>query len=132
MRSNRSMPETEVIPVLAYPDVRRAVDWLCTAFGFRERLRIGGHRAQLLVGDGAVAVRSGENGPCEVMVRVEDVRGHRERAAAAGALILNEPADHPYGERQYTAEDIGGHRWTFSESVADVDPAEWGGVLVES
>ena len=29
-------------------------------------------------------------------------------------------------ERQYSAEDPGGHIWTFSESIADVDPAELG------
>lgn len=26
---------------------------------------------------------------------------------------------------------LGGHRWTFSESIADVDPASWGGALVK-
>jgi hypothetical protein len=31
----------------------------------------------------------------------------------------------------FTAEDPGGHRWTFSQTVADVDPRDWGGVLVE-
>ena len=49
----------------------------------------------------------------------------------AGARVLTEPTTHPFGERQYTAEDIGGHRWTFSQSVADVDPEAWGGVVVE-
>jgi uncharacterized glyoxalase superfamily protein PhnB len=38
--------------------------------------------------------------------------------------------DYPYGERQYSAVDVGGHHWTFSESIADVDPADWGGELV--
>lgn len=37
MKSNRSIPNAAVIPVLTYPDVREAVDWLCVAFGFRER-----------------------------------------------------------------------------------------------
>ena len=49
------------------------------------------------------------------------------RARAHGAEIASEPTDYPYGERQYTAVDPGGHRWTFSESIADVDPAAWGG-----
>jgi len=48
---------------------------------------------------------------------------------ARGAEILQAPTDHPYGERQYRAEDITGHVWTFSESIADVDPASWGGTL---
>jgi uncharacterized glyoxalase superfamily protein PhnB len=41
-----------------------------------------------------------------------------------------EPTDFEYGERQYSAEDSAGHRWTFSETLADVDPAERGGMLV--
>jgi hypothetical protein len=40
------------------------------------------------------------------------------------------PADYPLGERQYTAEDPGGHRWTFSESTSDVDPASWGATSI--
>jgi uncharacterized glyoxalase superfamily protein PhnB len=48
MKRNRSVPAATVIPVLTYPDVRAAVDWLCAAFGFAERLRIGeDHRSQL-------------------------------------------------------------------------------------
>ena len=45
MIMNRSMPPSVIIPELAYPDVREAVDWLCRSFGFVERLRIGDHRA---------------------------------------------------------------------------------------
>jgi uncharacterized glyoxalase superfamily protein PhnB len=36
---------------------------------------------------------------------------------------------YPFGERQYTVDDPGGHRWTFTQSVADVAPEEWGGQL---
>jgi uncharacterized glyoxalase superfamily protein PhnB len=64
-------------------------------------------------------------------VRVADVDAHYRRAEKAGARIPAPPADHKYGERQYTAEDLDGHRWTFSQTVADVDPASWGRVLVE-
>jgi hypothetical protein len=39
-----------------------------------------------------------------------------------------EPTDFEYGERQYTAEDLAGHQWTFSETLADVAPEEWGGI----
>ena len=46
-----------------------------------------------------------------------------------GARVLQPPTDPPYGEGQYTAADLGGHLWTFSESIADVDPALWGGTL---
>jgi uncharacterized glyoxalase superfamily protein PhnB len=130
--ANRSMPEAAVIPVLAYPDVNEAADWLGAAFGFEVRLRIGDHRVQLAHGTGAVVAAQGvvgDNSTHSVLVRVDDADAHRERAAAAGATIVSPPADYEYGERQYTAEDLAGHRWTFSQSIADIDPAGWGGEL---
>jgi uncharacterized glyoxalase superfamily protein PhnB len=140
MRPNRSIPAPTVIPVLIYPDVREAVGWLATAFGFSERVRIGeGHRAQLRFGDGAVIVADvrGDRRPPRpgeathsVMVRVEDARAHCERAREAGARILMEPTDFEYGERQYHAEDPAGHQWTFSETLADVAPETWGGETI--
>ncbi|MEZ4519290.1 MAG: hypothetical protein R3C44_21520 [Chloroflexota bacterium] len=27
--------------------------------------------------------------------------------------------------------DIGGHRWTFTQSIADVDPTSWGGMWID-
>jgi len=52
----------------------------------------------------------------------------RERKRRSDEVVewLAPPTDYPYGERQYSAEDLGGHRWTFSQSIADVDPASWG------
>jgi len=140
VRPNRSIPSAAVIPVLIYPDVREAVDWLTTGFGFVERVRIGeNHRSQLRFGDGAVIVgdvrhdrlppRTGEV-THSVMVRVEDANAHCERARSHGARILMEPTDFEYGERQYTAEDHAGHQWTFSETLDDVAPETWGGTLV--
>jgi uncharacterized glyoxalase superfamily protein PhnB len=140
MKSNHSIPSSTVIPVLVYPDVREAVAWLSAAFGFAERVRIGeNHRAQLRFGDGAVIVADvrGDRRPPRpgeathsVMVRVEDARAHCERAREHGACILMEPTDFEYGERQYYAEDPAGHQWTFSETLADVIPEEWGGTSV--
>jgi uncharacterized glyoxalase superfamily protein PhnB len=131
VKANRSVPDVSVIPELPYPDVREAAEWLCGAFGFRERLQIGDHRAQLVYESGAVIVIEGEAGPSHLLVRVDDADAHRARAEAAGAKIRSEPTDWPYGERQYSAEDPAGHIWTFSESIADVDPADWGGTLKE-
>lgn len=131
--SNRSMPPSVVIPELAYSDVRGAVDWLCRSFGFVERLRIGNHRAQLCFGEGSVIVtgRRVDPGTSSVMVRVADVDNHFEQAKQSGARIISPPTNYPYGERQYTAEDLGGHRWTFSQTIADVDPRLWGGTLFD-
>ena len=61
------------------------------------------------------------------MLHVEDVDAHHERARRAGANILTTPTDFPYGERQYTVEDLAGHHWTISQSIADLAPEDWGG-----
>jgi uncharacterized glyoxalase superfamily protein PhnB len=137
MKPNRSIPSATVMPVLVYPDVREAADWLCASFGFVERLFIGeNHRAQLTFADGAVilgdahgdrrAPRDGEVTHA-VMARVEDARAHCERAREHGARILDEPTDYEYGERQYRAEDPWRHQWTFSQTLTDVAPEDWGG-----
>lgn len=131
MTTNRSMPPGVIIPELPYDDVREAATWLCQAFGFRERLRIGSHRCQLSFGEGSVvAIERKEPGSSSVLVHVDDVDSHCKQAKQFGARIINPPTDYPYGERQYTAEDIGGHRWTFSQTIADADPATWGGELL--
>ncbi|HEY4010462.1 MAG TPA: VOC family protein [Acidobacteriaceae bacterium] len=62
-----------------------------------------------------------------VMVRVEDADAHAKHAKDHGARITQDPTSYPYGERQYNAEDFAGYSWTFSQSIADVHPREWGG-----
>lgn len=140
MKQNHSIPQATVIPVLIYPNVREAVDWLCEVFGFTERVWIGdNHRAQLSFGDGGLIigdVRNDRRPPRQgevthsVMVRLEDVDSHYEHARTRGAPILSEPNDFPFGERQYSAQDPAGHQWTFSQTVTDVAPENWGGVSV--
>jgi uncharacterized glyoxalase superfamily protein PhnB len=129
--TNPSMPPGVIIPELPYDDVNVAAEWLCQAFGFKQRLRIGNHRCQLSFGEGSViAVERNAPGISSVLVHIDDVDTHFERSKQLGARIINPPTDYPFGERQYTVEDIGGHRWTFSQTIADVDPASWGGILV--
>src|SRR5262245_27279763 len=130
MRFNRSIPRSTVIPELGYASVTEAADWLCKHFGFTVRVRIADHRVQLNVGDGAIVVNELRGAAADtahgVMVRVEDVDAHHARAKAGGARILNPPTDYPYGERQYSVVDLGGHVWKFTQSIADVAPEDWG------
>jgi uncharacterized glyoxalase superfamily protein PhnB len=123
------MPAGAIVPVVAYDDVPEATGWLCDMFGFTVRWRAGTHRAQLAVGESAIAVVGGGPTPggIELMVRVDDVHAHHAHAAERGASIVQAPSDFPYGERQYSVEDLGGYRWTFSETIADAAPEEWGG-----
>jgi len=132
---NRSMPPGIFIPVLPYPEVAPAVKWLGEAFGFVERLRIGNHRVQMVFGSGGVVVTGSPQpiiGNQSIMVRIENADRHFERACQQnGARIIHPPNDFPYGERQYTVEDFAGYRWTFSQTFADVDPGDWGGVFLD-
>jgi uncharacterized glyoxalase superfamily protein PhnB len=141
MLTNRSAPPATVTPVLFYPDVRAAVAWLESAFGFEERVRIGdGHRAQLRVGaDGAVVVAetgSGRSAPTGsgvtqvVKVRVPDVDLAFARATEFGARVVEELRTWEYGERSGVLEDIGGHHWELTQTVRDVAPEDWGGIAV--
>jgi len=130
---------------LYYKDAARAIDWLCNAFGFEVRLKIeeGGriHHSELVYGDGVVMVgdeqlgvekgrmsrspRSVAGGNTQnMMVYVDDAIAHCERARAAGARIIEEPAVHDYGEdywtdRGYECEDLEGHRWWFYQRLRD-------------
>jgi uncharacterized glyoxalase superfamily protein PhnB len=139
MVTNRSAPSSTVVPILVYKDVGHAIDWLCRAFGFAERLRFARDgvvsHAQLTVGDGSVMLGReggpfraphGEEVTAYVHVGIDDVEEHFARATAAGASIVKPPTDMPFGVRQYTARDPAGHWWTFSQNIADVAPEDWG------
>jgi uncharacterized glyoxalase superfamily protein PhnB len=133
MRFNRSAPPCPVIPVVIYPDPAAAAEWLSKAFGFTIRLRIANHRIQMRAGEGCFTIAEGNvkpNSSCFIQVRIDDAPGHCERARNVGAKILTEPKEHMYGERQYNVEDFYGHRWDFTETIADVDPESWGGTSV--
>ena len=153
MIENRSAAPGPVVPVLVYEDVGKAIEWLCETFGFVERFRYGPEGkpkgAQLAVGGGSIFLtaervsqsskwadsavfRAPRPGKVThtVMVNVADVDSHFSRVKQRGAHIFSQPETHPFGERQYTVEDPGGHRWTFSQSVADAAPEDWGGKSV--
>ena len=135
MTRNRSIPDATVIPVVSYADPVAAAELLVAALGFRVRLRIGSHRIQLTRGDGALVVT--ETGPTgapvghSILLRVEDVDATTQRAIESGFALVQPPTDRAYGERQAIVHDPGGHVWTLSQSIADADPAEWGGELVD-
>lgn len=132
-----------VIPMMAYADGPAAMDWLVRVFGFRERDRRVTPEGRLEHGEletdhGVVMLATPSphyQGPklhresCGaaarwqevpyivdgVLVYVDDVEAHYERARAGGAHILSELESGENG-RRYRAEDIEGHRWMFMQS----------------
>ena len=129
-----------VFPMLAYEDVGAAAGWLCEAFGFEEtgeRFDDGTRvtHAEVSFAGGTVLLgfpSPDYRGPgrhaeeCDqarkwldnpyvvdgVLVEVDDLDAHLERARRAGAAILRGPDDEPFG-RLFTAADPEGHRWMF-------------------
>ena len=137
------MPEyPDVIPMIAYRDGPKAMDWLATAFGFKERTRMTTQEGRLShgemeAGNGLIMLATPSpdyEGPklhrehCEqarkwssvpyivdgALVYVPDAAAHYERARLAGAHILSELEESQDGKR-YRAEDLEGHRWMFLE-----------------
>jgi uncharacterized glyoxalase superfamily protein PhnB len=131
-----------VIPMIAYENGPAAMDWLSRAFGFRERARMTSpdgrlSHGEMQAGDGLIMLATPSphyHGPkrhreeCEparrwsevsyivdgVLVYVDDIQAHYDRAKGAGATILSAPEDGTEGKR-YRAEDLEGHRWMFME-----------------
>jgi PhnB protein len=117
---------------LYYQDVRSALKWLSKAFGFKRsgpsNTRDGKIvHAAMQFGDAMVMM--GDPGPkyrtskrtmhrthC-LHVSVGDVDAHYARARRAGARIIAELEDTPFGARRYGAEDLEGHHWYFSQPV---------------
>jgi uncharacterized glyoxalase superfamily protein PhnB len=127
------VPQT-VTPYLLYEDVEAAAQFLTRAFGFREIDRAagaaGGTHLELEVAPDGSSVYVGQppagfRGPAEVggtslvYVLVDDVDAHYARAKAAGATIVEELVDTPFGHRRYTCDDPQGHEWSFGTVASE-------------
>ncbi|MHA7262227.1 VOC family protein [Arthrobacter sp. TMN-37] len=133
-----------IMPSLRYDDVGGALVWLRDVFGLREHLRWSSddgvvQHAQMRIDSGFVELaRATTDQPSPrtlgrtssaLVVLVDDVDRHHQRARAAGADIVAPLADKAWGLRQYTVEDLEGHRWEFSQQTRRVPPQEWGARL---
>jgi uncharacterized glyoxalase superfamily protein PhnB len=130
------MPEDtrpNMFPAFKYQDAPAAIDWLERAFGFTKQGVHAGEdgaivHAELKLGTGVIML--GSTAPPDaanpwadatqgLYVYVADVDAHYERAKAAGAVIVRELADTPYGSREYSAQDSGGNLWSFGTYYPD-------------
>jgi uncharacterized glyoxalase superfamily protein PhnB len=132
----------DVIPMIAYEDGPKAMDWLSSAFGFKERARMldkDGRlsHGEMQAGDGVIMLATPtpdyeaprhHRQSCEpaqkwsqvpyivdgVLVYVDDVDAHASQAKQRGARMITEVEADQYGKR-YRAEDPEGHRWMFMQ-----------------
>lgn len=127
-----------IVPYLHYEDGGAAIDFLCRAFGFRERmatrrgdgtlmhgeLELGGSRLMLgtpLDDDGKPKRTRDLPRHGTVMCFVDDIDAHYATACEAGATVLSPLETQRYGGRSYSAVDPEGHIWHFSEIALDAD-----------
>jgi len=125
-------------PYLFYDDLPAAIAFLKGAFGFDERFIDRTHEGKVnhaQLGIGAAAVMLGGTGSyagyrprraptgsgslnAGIYLYIDDVDAHARKAAAKGAKIQMEPADMPWGDRLYCAEDPEGQFWMFAKRIA--------------
>ncbi|HUN86496.1 MAG TPA: VOC family protein [Terracidiphilus sp.] len=141
---NRSVPTDTVLPHVDYQDVDQAIGWLTKAFGFSEHYRYGNpvSGAQMRLGNAWIMVgrvKPGHSTPKKLgfgtqclTVFVEDIESHFKRAKSVGVVLLEDLHETEYGELQYAAEDLDGHRWLFSRHARNMDPSQWGATVSQS
>ena len=131
-----------LIPSVTYKNPRAALAWLERAFGFEPALIVADDKGEIghaemrhddcslsVGGEWSDVIRSplSTAGKNTQTVRVHlrnGIDAHCERARAAGAVILQEPAEQFYGDRTYRAQGPEGHVWSFSQSGRTPDIAE--------
>ena len=134
--------EPTIIPMISYEDGVKALEWLCTAFGFTEQTRWLDDAGRLThgeisLGEGLIMLATPSpdyqspkhhREACAaaakwstvpyvvdgVLVYVPDIEAHYNTAVAAGAHILSPIETGGPGPR-YRAEDLEGHRWMFMQ-----------------
>ncbi len=126
--------ESLIMPVMRYPDIAAAIDWLCATFGFEKHLVVTDEDgeifyAQLSYGTGMIMIGSGQNFELDPVLRqpqdiggdetqccylvIDDVDAHYARTKAAGAEIVLDIKGGGSGGQGYSCRDPYGHIWNF-------------------
>lgn len=131
------MKAKDIIPTLSYRDAKKAIDWLCNAFGFEKHAIHEDddglvQHAELTLGNVMIMVSSTRRGspfekvtkhPFEtdkmvtqspyIILEEADIEKHYENAKAHDAQIYYELQEEDYGGRNYSCFDPEGHLWHF-------------------
>ena len=124
--------QSSVVPGMSYRDAPAAIEWLCRVFGFEKHAVYAGPNntighAELTLGSGMVMLGSvqdndfrrftkqpNEIGGAEtrsISLVVPDADAIYARAKEAGAEILFDTEDKPFGGRGFTCRDPEGRIW---------------------
>ena len=131
-----------LMSAICYQDPRAALAWLEKAFDFELFMLIedaegGLVHSEMRFGDAVVTIGNewsadhkspksigGKNTQTVHIQITTDLDAHSERARAAGAEMLAEPATQFYGDRTYRCRDPEGHIWTVAQTVQAVTREE--------
>ena len=122
-----------VTPYLVVNGAERLIDFVQRVFGAEVVLRMAGpdgkiHHAEVKIGGSVVELAdAGEHWsamPAGLHVYVPDIDAAYQRALAAGAVTLKEPADQFYGERSASVKDALGNVWHIATHTEDVTAEE--------
>lgn len=114
-----------IYPTLRYTDAKAAIAFLTNAFGLVEEhvsnaddgsighAELSWNGGILMLGTRADDADQFNTGRAVLYLAVDDVDAHHDRAVAAGAEIIYELTDQPYGSREYAARDPEGNVWSF-------------------
>jgi len=129
--------KVRIIPSLVYKDAKKAITWLCDAFGFRKDVVYDTEEgkvahAQLTYKGNMIMLGSADSGseyaklvrmPGDVggfitqspyiIIDDNEIESHYERAKKMGAQIILELKSEDYGGKNYTCRDPEGHVWNF-------------------
>ena len=134
MSNTAKNTRSTVVPCLRYRDAPKAIDWLCSVFGFEQQLVVPNEdgtiaHAQLTLGNGMImlgSVSKTENEFGRLTKQPDEIDGMEtqspylivsdsdsvyERAKAAGAKIEIDIKDEHYGGRGFSCRDLEGHLW---------------------
>ncbi len=130
--ADETMTRSTVIPGMHYRDAPNAIKWLCNVFGFEEHAVYRGSgntilHAELTLGGGMIMLGSvNDKAPQRHMKLPSEIGGAQTRgvslivnnadeiyarAKAAGAEIVEDIEDKPYGGRGFACLDPEGHIW---------------------
>ena len=116
------------IPLLVYDDIEAAHEFLVQAFGFSPGSIERDGQGQIVHGEVTAGdeqiwlhrvtpeheLASPRAMDAQTGGLVVHVDAHFKHARSAGARIDSEPKDQEYGQREYGARDLEGHRWWFA------------------
>ena len=122
-----------VTPYLAVPDAQALIDFVVKVFDAKEReviRRPDGQirHAEVQIGDSIIMLGRTSStfgtATATLYVYVDDADARYQKALAAGATSIREPADQFYGDRHAGVKDPNDITWWIATHFEDVPPEE--------